>query len=67
MASWNLTRMSVALQRSNAIIPLARCQRERNGPIQMPSQVEAHRSPARHRRGWKRTRGSVCSPADAGE
>jgi len=43
MASRILTRMSVALQRSNAIIPLARCQRERNGPLQAPSHVEETR------------------------
>jgi len=41
MASRILTRMSVALQRSNAIILPARCRRERTGPLQVPSQVGA--------------------------
>jgi len=55
MASRILTRMSVALQRSNAIRPAARCQRERTGPLpgtvasapvpcQVPSQVEETRA-----------------------
>jgi len=43
MASRILTRMSVALQRSNAIILPARCQRELTGPLQAPSRVEETR------------------------
>jgi len=43
MANRILTRMSVALQRSNAIILPARCQRERTGPLQVTSQVEETR------------------------
>jgi len=39
-------RMSLALQRSNAIDPPARCQRERTGPLQVPPQVEARTMPA---------------------
>jgi len=43
MANRLVTRMLVALQRSNAITTPARCQRERTGPFQVPPQVEETR------------------------